>query len=188
MASTWKHFLFGDHCFPLFSTFTPKPLRPTPSTTYLMRSVTWFYTLIETSSFHYQQHNMLCQHKCVQSNITTLKSSTYTTDAWADMCGKLLAFFKRSQLMATVLISHDSKQRKWLNVCGTSFLKTGFSDLRLTADLRVVEDGHTVVQVSGLLGERVLRALRLGFFFPRYKEAPWMMIVVGSRQGPDNLI
>lgn len=121
MASTWKHFLFGGHCFPLFSTFTPKPLRPTPSTTYLMRSVTWFYTLIETSSFHYQQHNMLCQHKCVQSNITTLKSSTYTTDAWADMCGKLLAFFKRSQLMATVLISHDSKQRKWLNVCERVF-------------------------------------------------------------------
>lgn len=56
------------------------------------------------------------------------------------------------------------------------------------ADLRVVEDGHTVVQVSGLLGEHVLRALRLGFFFPRYKEAPWMMIVVGSRQGPDNLV
>lgn len=69
-------------------------------------------------------------------------------------------------------------------------LKTGFSDLRLMTDLRVVEDGHTVVQVSGLLGERVLRALGLGFFFffPHYKEAPWMMIVVGSRQGPDNLI
>lgn len=56
--------------------------------------------------------------------------------------------------------------------------------------LRVVEDGHTFVQASGLWGEAQMIALglELFLFLPHNKKALWLGICGRGRQGPDNLI
>lgn len=56
--------------------------------------------------------------------------------------------------------------------------------------LRVVEDGHTFIQASGLWGEAWLigLGLELFLFLPHNKEALWLGISGWCRQRPDNLI
>ena len=56
--------------------------------------------------------------------------------------------------------------------------------------LRVVEDGHTVIQFSGFLGETKLSGfgLELFLFFSNDKAALWLIIRGGGGKWPDNFI